>query len=132
MLPEDVKMTPMLRQYTEWKERYPDCLLFFRMGDFYEMFFDDARVAAEVLDIALTARDPERRIPMAGVPGHAVDSYLGRLVRGGHRVAICEQIGDPQGGGSLVERRVVRVVTPGTYVPDEGGSEGRLAAVSGA
>ena len=131
MLPEGVKMTPMLRQYTEWKERYPDCLLFFRMGDFYEMFFDDARTAAEVLDIALTARDPERRIPMAGVPVHAVDSYLGRLVRGGHRVAICEQIGDPQGGGSLVERRVVRVVTPGTYVPDEGGSEGRLAAVSG-
>ena len=131
MLPEDVKMTPMLRQYTEWKERYPDCLLFFRMGDFYEMFFDDARTASDALDITLTARDPERRIPMAGVPVHAVDSYLGRLVRGGYRVAICEQIGDPQGGGALVERRVVRLVTPGTYVPEEGGAEGRLAAVAG-
>lgn len=131
ILPDDVKMTPMLRQYTEWKERYPDCLLFFRMGDFYEMFFEDARKGSEILDITLTARDSEKRIPMAGVPVHAVEGYLARLVRNGHRVALCEQVGDSVGGGVLVERRVVRVVTPGTYVPEDGLAEGHLAAVSG-
>lgn len=121
-------MTPMLRQYCQWKDKYPDCLLFFRMGDFYEMFFDDAREAADVLDITLTARDPDKRIPMAGVPFHAVDQYLGRLVQSGRRVAICEQITEPD-GKTLVERSVVRVVTPGTYVPSEGEGDGRLAAL---
>ena len=78
-------MTPMLEQYVEWKEAYPDCLLFFRMGDFYEMFFDDAKIASSVLDIVLTSRSKENeyKIPMAGVPFHSVDSYLGRLVAAG-------------------------------------------------
>ena len=82
-LPPGVKMTPMLSQYTEWKALYPDCILFFRMGDFYEMFFDDAKKASEILDITLTARDPSKSIPMAGVPWHSVSGYLGRLVRAG-------------------------------------------------
>ncbi|MCF7936793.1 MAG: DNA mismatch repair protein MutS [Synergistales bacterium] len=122
-------MTPMLRQYVRWKEAYPEALLFFRMGDFYEMFFDDARVAAPVLDIALTARDQEKRIPMAGVPVHAVETYMGRLVEKGYSVAICEQCSEPD-GRTLVERRVIRLVTPGTYVPEKSGRDGVLAAVA--
>lgn len=109
--------TPMMQQYMEIKAQYPDCIIFFRLGDFYEMFLDDARLGAEVLDITLTSRDrgKDGRIPMAGVPYHAVDSYLPRLVKAGHKVAICEQIGDPDSGG-LMKRDVVRIVTPGTLL----------------
>lgn len=127
-LPSNVKMTPMLSQYVKWKEKYPDCLLFFRMGDFYEMFFEDAQQASEILDIALTSRDPSKSIPMAGVPFHAVNNYLGKLVKAGHKVAICEQVSEPD-GKTLVDRRVIRIVTPGTYVPEDSGEEGRLAAL---
>ncbi len=127
-LPPGVKLTPMLSQYMLWKERYPDCLLFFRMGDFYEMFFDDARKASEILDITLTARDPEKIIPMAGVPWHSMQPYLARLVKAGCSVAICDQMTEPD-GKTLVERRVVRIVTPGTYVPEEAGTGGHLAAL---
>lgn len=127
-LPENIKLTPMLKQYFEWKRRYPDCLLFFRMGDFYEMFFDDAKIAAGILDIVLTARDPEKKVPMAGVPYHAVESYLERLVASGRKVAICEQITIPD-GRTLVDRQVVRVVTPGTFLPGDSKVEGRLAAL---
>ena len=127
-LPEGVKITPMLEQYVHWKGKHPDALLFFRMGDFYELFFDDAKVASEALDIALTARDQDKRIPMAGVPHHAAESYLGKLVRKGFKVAICEQMTEPD-GKSLVERQVIRVVTPGTYVPEESGQDGRLMAI---
>ncbi len=128
-LPDGVKMTPMLRQYTEWKDKYPDCLLLFRMGDFFELFFDDAVTASEVLDITLTARDQDKAIPMAGVPHHALDTYMGRLIAAGYRVAICDQMTEPD-GRTLVERSVVRVVTPGTYVPQDEGSDGKLAALS--
>ena len=122
-------MTPMLEQYVEWKEAYPDCLLFFRMGDFYEMFFDDAKIASSVLDIVLTSRSKENeyKIPMAGVPFHSVDSYLGRLVAAGYRVAICEQITEPD-GKSLVEREVTRIVTPGTWLPENSDDGGKIAA----
>ncbi|GAB1426716.1 hypothetical protein MASR2M17_01420 [Aminivibrio sp.] len=118
----------MLSQYLEWKEKYPHCILFFRMGDFYEMFFDDARKASEILDITLTARDPDKSIPMAGVPWHSMQPYLARLVRAGCSVAICDQITEPD-GRTLVERKVVRIVTPGTYVPEEAGTGGHLAAL---
>jgi DNA mismatch repair protein MutS len=118
----------MLKQYGEWKDLYPDCLLMFRMGDFFELFFDDAVTASEALDITLTARDPDKAIPMAGVPHHALDAYMGRLIAAGYRVAICDQITEPD-GKTLVERSVVRVVTPGTYVPQDAEGEGRLAAV---
>ena len=128
-IPDDIKLTPWLEQYKKFCDDYPDALILFRMGDFYEMFFDDARQAAAVLDIALTARDPEKKIPMAGIPHHALNSYLGRLIRAGFRAAICEQIGDPNPKG-LVDRKVIRVVTPGTYVPEENtGETGHLAAV---
>lgn len=129
IIPSDVKITPWLEQFKAFKEEYPDALLLFRMGDFYEMFFDDAKQASSVLNIALTARDPEKKIPMAGIPHHALNSYLDRLIRAGFRAAICEQIGEPSAKG-IVERRVIRVVTPGTYLPDdEEGESAHLASV---
>lgn len=129
ILPQGTKITPMLEQYIYWKEQYPDCLLFFRMGDFYEMFFEDAQTASSVLDIVLTSRskDSENAIPMAGVPFHAVDSYLGRLVTAGYRIAICEQVSEPD-GKTLVQREVTRLVTPGTWLPDNSETDGHLAA----
>jgi DNA mismatch repair protein MutS len=112
--------TPMMQQYLRIKAQHPDTLLFYRMGDFYELFYDDARVAAGLLDIALTSRGQSAGapIPMAGVPVQSVDAYLARLVRRGQSVAICEQIGDPAKARGPMERQVVRVVTPGTVTDD--------------
>lgn len=112
--------TPMMRQYLTIKAEHPDILLFYRMGDFYELFFDDAKRAAQLLDISLTKRGKSagEPIPMAGVPYHAVESYLAKLVEQGESVAICEQIGDPAQSKGPVERKVTRIVTPGT-VSDE-------------
>ncbi|WNL44802.1 DNA mismatch repair protein MutS [Dyella sp. BiH032] len=108
--------TPLMRQYLSAKAEHPEVLLFFRMGDFYELFYDDARKAARLLDITLTQRGQSagQPIPMAGVPYHAVENYLAKLVRLGESVAICEQIGDPALAKGIVERKVVRIVTPGT------------------
>ncbi len=129
-IPSDIKITPWLEQYKKFKDDYPDAILLFRMGDFYEMFFDDARKAAAILDIALTARDSEKKIPMAGIPHHALNVYLGRLIKAGCRAAICEQISEPDAKKGIVDRKVIRVVTPGTYVPDDGFTDsGHLAAV---
>ncbi|MFQ6005492.1 MAG: DNA mismatch repair protein MutS, partial [Woeseia sp.] len=119
--------TPMMRQYLSVKAEYPDMLVFYRMGDFYELFYDDAKRAAELLDITLTSRgksagDP---IPMAGVPYHALEGYLARLVRKGESVAICEQVGDPATTKGPVERRVTRVVTPGTLTDEALLAQGR-------
>jgi len=115
------KHTPMMQQYLAIKSEYADCLLFYRMGDFYEMFFDDARVAADILDITLTKRGKSdgQDIPMAGVPWHQAETYLARLVRAGKRVAICEQMEPPDGKKGPVRREVVRVVTPGTITESE-------------
>ena len=112
--------TPVMQQYLRIKSDYPDILLFYRMGDFYELFFDDARQAASLLDIALTSRgnsggDP---LPMAGVPVHSLETYLAKLLRQGHSAAICEQVGDPATSKGPIERRVSRIATPGT-VTDE-------------
>jgi DNA mismatch repair protein MutS len=114
------KHTPMMKQYLTIKAEFPNILIFYRMGDFYELFFDDAKKASDLLDISLTARGKTggNAIPMAGVPYHAVDTYLAKLVKLGESVAICEQIGDPATSKGPVERKVVRVVTPGT-VSDE-------------
>src|SRR6187549_1311358 len=108
--------TPMMQQYLALKAEYPDMLLFYRMGDFYEMFYADAERAAKMLDITLTTRGQSAGSPirMAGVPYHSVEQYLARLVRHGESVAICEQIGDPATSKGPVERKVMRVVTPGT------------------
>src|SRR5277367_6560875 len=112
--------TPMMQQYLRIKAQNPEVLLFYRMGDFYELFFDDARRAAALLNITLTARGQSagQPIPMAGVPFHAVEGYLAKLVRKGESVALCEQLGDPAKSKGPVERQVVRVITPGT-VTDE-------------
>ena len=116
------KLTPALKQYLELKEKYRDAILMFRMGDFYEMFFEDAEIAARELEIALTSRafgKSSERAPMCGVPYHAVESYIGKLVRKGYKVAICEQLEEPKPGKKVVDRGVVRVITPGTYFEDE-------------
>ena len=111
-------MTPMMKQYYDIKERARDCILFFRLGDFYEMFGDDARLAAKDLDIVLTTRDKssDDPIPMCGVPYHAAEAYIARLIAKGHKVAICEQMSDPSITKGIVDRDVVRIITPGTLM----------------
>ena len=116
----DRPSTPMMKQYLRIKAQYPDALLLFRLGDFYELFFEDAQEAARVLQITLTKRN---QVPMCGVPHHALDQYLPRLVEAGYKVAICEQVEDPAQARGVVRREVVRVVTPGTLMGDEGEGE---------
>jgi len=113
-------LTPLMRQYRDIKRNQPDAILFFRLGDFYEMFGQDAVTASEILQITLTSRDKgkEDPLPMCGVPHFAAENYIAKLVKNGYKVAICEQIGDPKESKGIVEREVVRVVTPGTYLPD--------------
>ncbi len=112
------KLSPMMEQYFEIKKNYEDTLLFFRLGDFYEMFFDDAKVASKELELVLTGRDcgQEERAPMCGVPFHSADSYIAKLVSRGYKVAICEQVEDPATAKGIVKRDVVRIVTPGTVI----------------
>ncbi len=128
-------MTPMMRQYLELKDKYSDCLLFFRLGDFYEMFFEDAKTAAKELDLVLTGRDCglSERAPMCGVPYHAVDSYIAKLIEKGYKVAVCEQMEDPALAKGLVERDVIRIITPGTVIEDrmlEEGQNSYIASIS--
>lgn len=111
---ENSKLTPMMKQYLSIKNNHPDEILFFRMGDFYEMFLEDARTASRILDIALTSR--QNNIPMCGIPYHAMESYIARLIKAGHRVAICEQMETVPSNGNIVKREVVRIITPGTIV----------------
>ncbi len=108
----------MMQQYYSIKDQYPDAILFFRLGDFYEMFGDDAKTAAKILEIALTSREAgaQGRIPMCGVPHHAAEAYLDKLIRSGYRVALCEQLEDPKEAKGVVKRDVVRVITPGTFI----------------
>ena len=119
------RLTPMMRQYARAKAEHPDAMLLFRLGDFYEMFQDDALLGARVLELVLTAREVGKgnRVPMCGVPVHAVESYIARLLDAGYKVAICEQMEDARLARGLVRREVIRVLTPGTVVED-----GMLAA----
>src|SRR5580692_10486297 len=137
---DDQRVTPLMEQYVEIKAANSDCLLFYRMGDFYELFFDDAEVASRALGIVLTKRGKHRGsdIPMCGVPVERADEYLHRLIALGHRVAVCEQLEDPaaarkRGAKSVVRRDVVRLVTPGTLTEDsllEAGSNNYLLALA--
>ena len=113
-------LTPMMKQYFEIKENYKDCILFFRLGDFYEMFFEDAEIASRELELVLTGRDCglENRAPMCGIPFHAANSYIGRLISKGYKVAICEQVEDPKSVKGIVKRDVIKIITPGTYIDD--------------
>ena len=113
-IPEDGDLTPAMKQFKRFKEEYPDSVIFFRMGDFYETFYEDAKTVAEELEITLTKRGTKAQIPLAGIPYHAVDTYLPRLVKKGYKVAICEQIEDPKLAKGVVKRDVIRVVSPGT------------------
>ena len=110
--------SPMMQQYFSTKEKYPDTILFFRLGDFYEMFFEDAVTVSGELDLTLTGRDcgQEERAPMCGVPFHSAESYIAKLVAKGYKVAICEQMEDPKLVKGLVKRDVIRVITPGTVL----------------
>ena len=112
------KLTPLMQQYTQIKDQYKDCILFFRLGDFYEMFFEDAKICSKELEIALTGKGigNDKKAPMCGVPHHAVDSYLSKLISKGYRVAICEQVEDPKTAKGIVKREVVRIVSPGTHL----------------
>src|ERR1700757_1892079 len=116
-------LTPAMRQYRAAKDAHPDTLLFFRMGDFYELFFEDAIVAARELQLTLTARDKAKSVPMCGVPYHAAETYMQRLLRKGYRIAICEQMEDPKLAKTVVRREVTRVLTPGTAVDPSLGPE---------
>jgi DNA mismatch repair protein MutS len=115
------KLTPMMQQYLSTKERYPEAILFFRLGDFYEMFFDDAVLASRTLDLTLTSRDKDAEdpVPMCGVPYHAASGYIARLLERGYQVAICDQVEDPRQAKGIVKREVTRVVTPGTVLEEE-------------
>ncbi len=106
----------MMQQYLQTKEEYKDCILFYRLGDFYEMFFEDAELVSKELELTLTGKNcgMEERAPMCGIPYHAVEGYLNKLVANGHKVAICEQVEDPKLAKGLVKREVIRIVTPGT------------------
>jgi len=122
--------TPAMRQFRHFKERYPQCVLFFRMGDFFETFYDDAELAHKVLGVTLTQRT--KGIPMAGVPFHSVDGYLRRMIEAGHRVAVCDQVEEASQAKGVVRREVTRVITPGTLTDEsllEEGRENPLAAV---
>src|SRR3954467_799610 len=131
-------LSPAMKQYQQFKSQYPGYVLFFRMGDFYEMFWDDAKLAARVLGVALTSRsrggiDADDAIPMAGVPFHAVEGYLRRMIAAGHKVAICEQMEDAALAKGVVKRDVVRLMTPGTLTDDpllDGRADNYLAAVA--
>ena len=122
-----VALTPMMQQYMAIKEQYKDCILFYRLGDFYEMFYDDALTASRELEITLTGKNcgQEERAPMCGVPYHAVDVYLNKLVAKGYKVAICEQAEDPKQAKGIVKREVIRIVTPGTNLSQQALDEGR-------
>ena len=124
--------SPMMKQYFEVKEKYPNTLLFFRLGDFYEMFFNDAKIASRELELTLTGRDcgEEERAPMCGVPFHSAETYIARLVAKGYKVAICEQMEDPALAKGIVKRSVIRVITPGTVMESSMLDEGKNNFIS--
>ena len=119
MIPKSEKLTPAMKQFHRFKQKHPDCILFFRMGDFYETFYEDAKICSKVLGLTLTSRSKGTNpIPLAGVPYHAVEGYLKKMLQAGYRVAVCEQVEDPKTAKGVVKRDVVRIVTPGTLTDD--------------
>ena len=131
---EKKKYTPMMQHYLQLKEENPESILFYRLGDFYEMFFDDAKTASQELDLVLTGRSAgvEEKVPMCGIPYHAANSYIQRLIKKGYKVAICEQLSDPSASKGLVERGIIKIITPGTYMDETSDTkkENYMAAVA--
>ena len=131
---KEKKLSPMMEHYIKVKEENPDKILFYRVGDFYEMFMDDARLASQELDLVLTGKSAgvEEKIPMCGIPYHAANSYIQRLVKKGYKVAICEQLSDPATSKGLVERGIIKVITPGTYMDEvmDAKSNNYMASIS--
>src|SRR6266403_875394 len=119
----ETALTPVMRQYFAAKEQHPDCLMFCRIGDFYELFYEDAILVSRELQLTLTARDREKKQPMCGVPYHAAEGYLQRLLRMGYKIALCEQMEDPKQTKTIVRREVTRVLTPGTALDPTLGAE---------
>src|SRR5512137_1953941 len=113
-----VRLTPVMQQYQDLKEQHPDTILFFRIGDFYETFHDDAKLVSRELEIVLTSRSKsgDNPIPLAGVPYHAAEGYIAKLIGKGYRVAVCEQVGDPKTTKGVVKREIARIITPGTVI----------------
>jgi DNA mismatch repair protein MutS len=126
------ELTPLMKQYFGVKEQHPDAIVLFRLGDFYEMFGEDAKTASSLLQIALTTRDrgKDDPVPMCGVPYFSADSYIAKLIKAGHKVAVCEQVEDPKLAKGIVERKVVRVITPGTHTPDQPKENAYLMSIS--
>lgn len=124
--------TPMLKQYHELKAKHQNCILFFRLGDFYEMFYDDAKIASKTLDLVLTSRGkaPSQKIPMCGIPHHAAENYIARLIKEGHKVAICDQVEDPAQAKGIVKRDVTRIITKGTYLDENSTAARYIVALS--
>src|SRR4030043_236086 len=119
MTADNEKLTPAMKQFHGFKQKYPDCILFFRMGDFYETFYEDAKICSGVCGLTLTSRNKgENPVPLAGVPYHAVDGYLKKMIKAGYKVAVCEQIEDPKLAHGVVKRDVIRIITPGTLTDD--------------
>lgn len=125
-------MTPMLKQYQDIKSQHEGCILFFRLGDFYEMFYDDAKTASSILDVVLTARGAGKagKVPMCGIPYHAADAYISRLIKAGQKVAICEQLEDPSQAKGIVKRDVIRVITSGTFIDETSNDSRYLVCIS--
>ena len=135
MIKKPEKITPAMKQFFHFKEKYPDAILFFRMGDFYETFYDDAKTCSRVLGLTLTSRGKSGNnpVPLAGVPFHAVDGYLKKMIVAGFKVAVCEQVENPKTAKGVVKRDVVRIVTPGTLTDDmllEANEDNFLCAIS--
>ena len=126
------ELSPMMKQYFKIKEANKDCILFYRLGDFYEMFYEDAKIASRELELTLTGRDcgQEERAPMCGVPFHSCEGYIARLVAKGYKVAICEQTEDPKAAKGLVKRDIIRVITPGTVMEQSMLEEGKNNYIS--
>src|SRR5208283_3371485 len=126
-------MTPMIKQYRDIKARHKDAILFFRLGDFYEMFYEDAAEASSILDLVLTSRgsDAAGKIPMCGVPYHSSDNYIAKLIKAGKKVAICEQMEDPASAQGIVKRDVIRIISAGTYLDESVDSRYLLALCPG-
>ncbi|MEQ8214302.1 MAG: DNA mismatch repair protein MutS, partial [Smithellaceae bacterium] len=128
-----LNLTPAMKQYVEIKEKYPDCILLYRMGDFYELFFEDATLVAPILEITLTSRNKgkEDSVPLCGFPYHAASSYITRLVEKGFKVAVCEQVEDPKKAKGIVKREVIRVITPGLLLDAENLTSGENNFLAG-